>query len=118
MNNLSNMLNMTPHAIAIVSNDGAKTIIPPSGKVARVKTAETVIDSLDLGINIVSTTVTGVEGFDGIPQFSLVIVSSMVLDNLPAMFPYRAYAPDTGATAIRNAEGQIEAVTRLRARSR
>ena len=114
--NLSSMINMTPHAIAIVGNDGAKTIIPPSGKVARVKTAEQVIDSLDFGVPVVQTVVTGVEGFDGVPSGASVIVSSMVLDNLPAKCPFRlrAYAPDTGATAIRNADGQIEAVTRLR----
>jgi hypothetical protein len=116
MNNLANLVNLTPHAINIVGSNGAKTVIPPSGKVARVKTADTIIDSLDLGVSVVSTTVTGVEGFDDIPQFSSVIVSSMVLDNLPAKLPYRAYAPDTGATALRNAEGQIEAVTRLRTR--
>jgi hypothetical protein len=112
---ITTLINLTPHAISIVGNDGAKTIIPPSGKIARVTTAETVVDSL-LDVTVVSTTVTGVQGFDWLPEGASVIVSSMVLDNLPTNFPYRAYAPDTGATALRNAEGQIEAVRRLRTR--
>lgn len=43
-----------------------------------------------------------------------IIVSSMVLDNMPLMA--NVYAPDTGSTAIRNDKNQIIAVTRLRSK--
>ena len=118
MTNLNYITNLTPHAITIAPESGVKTIIPPSGKVARVKTSDRVVAVALQGIEIVATTIDAVDGIDGLPAGAAIIVSSMVLDNLPPNCPYEAYAPDTGATAIRNADGQIEAVTRLRTRVR
>lgn len=41
------------------------------------------------------------------------LVSAMVLARLGSEYRGWAFAPDTGATAIRNDKGQIEAVTQL-----
>jgi|Deesub1362A_J573_1020465.scaffolds.fasta_scaffold03301_3 hypothetical protein len=55
-------VNMTPHAITIVGEDGlVKLVIPPSGKVARVRTEQTIVGSINT-ISIVKTELGDVEG--------------------------------------------------------
>jgi len=56
------LVNLTPHEITIVGEDGeVKTVIPPSGKVARVKTVQEKVDEIN-GIPIVRTKFGAVEG--------------------------------------------------------
>ena len=70
-----------------------------------------------VGVSAITRTPSDVEGifeddFDKHPNG--VLVSAMVLDNLPpSLRQYPIYAPDTGTSAIRNEKGQVEAVTRL-----
>ena len=109
-------VNLTPHAIVVRGKDGVDSIIHPSGKVARVMTTEVVIDPSNAPFPVVKTRITGITGIDGIPDGHAGLVSSLVLDNLPREVEGAFFAPDTGPTAIRNAEGQIVAVTRLRLR--
>lgn len=102
------MLNLTPHAITLIASDGRETVIPPSGTVARVSTTEEVAGMLD-GIPVVIRRFGDVTGLpaDGTPC----IVSALVLSAVPGR--PGVYAPDTGATARRNAAGQVTGVTRL-----
>ena len=103
------MLNLTPHPITLRTPQGDVTIAP-SGVVARVVTTETVVaKTFDHGVPVVERTFNDVVGLpdDG----TQCLVSALVLSAVPGRVG--VYAPDTGATAIRSADGQIVAVTRL-----
>lgn len=104
------MINLTPHPITIRRTDGAEVTIPPSGMVARVTTVETVIGTCpETGVPIVARTYGEVRGLpeEGTPC----LVSALVLAAVPGR--KGVFAPDTGATAVRDDRGQIIAVTRL-----
>lgn len=101
-----NLLNLTPHAITLRTPDGDVTF-PPSGKIARVETVETITGEL-AGVPVIARSMGATTGLptDGTPC----LVSAMVLSAVPGMIG--VYAPDSGPTAIRE-NGQIVAVTRL-----
>lgn len=104
------MFNLTPHAITVRAPDGTDHTFPPSGVVARVSMLETVVGVCPVtGAPIITRAAGDPVGLpeDGSPC----IVSAMVL----AACPGRAgvFAPDSGPTAVRDARGQIVAVTRL-----
>lgn len=101
------MLNLTPHAIRVLVN-GEIVTFEPSGIVARVETVETVVGTHN-GIEIVERTTGEVTGLPEDGQDC--IVSAMVLSAVPGR--EGVYAPDTGATAIRNDKGHIDHVVRL-----
>lgn len=104
------MLNLTPHPITIVREDGSRVTFEPSGLIARVATTETQIGiEPTTGVPVVSRTLGQPQGLpeEGTPC----LVSAMVLGACPGR--RGVFAPDSGPTAIRNAQGQIEAVTRL-----
>jgi hypothetical protein len=105
--------NLTPHAITVVIGEHFVTF-PPSGMVARVEAVESAAEPLcdELGntaIPVVRRTTGRVVGLpdDGGPY----LVSAMVLAACPGRLG--VFAPDTGATAVRDAKGQIVAVRRL-----
>lgn len=102
------MLNLTPHPIVIRLPDGGERVLPPSGRVARVATAEEVVAEIG-GVPVVRRTFGSVEGLppDGTPC----VVSALVLAAVPGRSG--VYAPDTGPSAIRDEQGRIVAVTRL-----
>lgn len=102
------MLNLTPHPIVIRRPDGTDWTIPPAGTVARVATVERVIGDLD-GVPVVRLEYGEPIGLP--PEGTPCIVSALVR----AAVPGRAgvYSPDTGATAVRDPQGRIIAVTRL-----
>lgn len=103
------MLNLTPHAITIKTPNGSTTF-QPSGTVARVNTIEKVVGTCTVtGVEVIVRTLGEVVGIPTDGQS--VIVSSMVLDACKGM--KNVFAPDTGATAIRNEKGHVIAVTRL-----
>lgn len=102
-------LNLTPHAITLRVEMGEFTF-PPSGTIARVSVQQVTVGCLEMGIQVVRNEYGQVTGLpaDG----AMCIVSGMVLAALPAGTA-NVFAPDTGATAIRNEAGHIVAVTRL-----
>jgi hypothetical protein len=105
------MINLTPHAIVIQGPDGSRTTIAPSGTVARATALETAAGD-HAGVPVVTRAWGAVTGLgDARP----VLVSSPVLDACRAQGLDTAgvYAPDTGATAVRDDAGRIVAVTRL-----
>lgn len=105
------LINLTPHALTIAVGDRMVTL-PPSGTVARVATVETaagdvVIDGVT--VPVVLPAYGAVVGLP--PEGTPCIVSALVRAAVPGR--RGVYAPDTGATAIRTAGGQIQAVVRL-----
>ena len=109
--------NLTPHPISFRVDD-LTVSYPPSGTVARVTTHEEAIPAIKGekaflplvrrvfgGVNLGLTTEEG----------EIYIVSSLVLEALRGEDPKPGFfiAPDTGTTAIRDAEGRITAVTRF-----
>ena len=105
---MSEFINLTPHALNIQLPDGSVTTIAPSGVVARVTTEEVVVGSA-AGVPVVERRFGAVEGLpeEGTPC----LVSALVAGAVPGR--RGVYAPDTGASAVRNDKGQIVAVTRL-----
>lgn len=102
------MINLTPHAIRVMTSDGEMRVYEPSGVVARVETVEVLVGEFD-GIPVVERQLGDVIGLpeNGEPC----IVSAMVASALPGR--PGVYAPDTGSTAVRNDKGHIDHVVRL-----
>lgn len=104
------MLNLTPHAITVRSQDGEDHTFHPSGLVARVATEETVIGKcLITGAPIVRRTFGDPQG---LPEAGTPCIVSALVAGACAGRP-GVFAPDSGPTAIRDERGQIVAVTRL-----
>lgn len=106
------IINLTPHNITIRATDG-DIIVPPSGTVARVFTRERDVSKtspLDKKIPVVAREFGEAEGIPDPKEDTIYLVSAMVAS---ATLRDDVFAPDTGPTAIRNENGQIEAVTRL-----
>ena len=115
------MLNLTPHEIVIVEEDGAEIAsFPASGTIARVSVIEKVtgIQYFDgIPVDIITSAFGEVEGLPSLSDLEgheRFLVSSMVLDRLGPEWSGIAFAPDTGKSAVRDAQNQIVGVTRLR----
>jgi len=132
------LINLTPHPITVVGEDGeVRTIIPPSGVVARVETGQTVVGQV-CGIPVVRTVFGVVEGLpwqcsncrgnpnvcEHVPDLQLTgkclhqepqkvfIVSSMVAQAVA--FREDVVAPDTSPqSAVRDEQGRIVGVKRF-----
>ena len=105
------MLNLTPHAITVETDNGHVTF-EPSGVIARVDTYTKFIDTLENGISVVQRSYGEVKNVPELPCESF-LVSSMVLDKLPKEYSGVAFAPDTGLGAIRDEKGNIVVASRL-----
>ncbi|HRV02241.1 MAG TPA: hypothetical protein P5539_11170 [Mesotoga sp.] len=99
---------LVPHALNI-SVGGETITVEPSGDVARVSVKQEVVGEID-GIPVVKNVYGEVTGLPEPTEDTIYIVSGLVLSRTKRK---DVFAPDTGATAIRNDKGQIEAVTRL-----
>lgn len=112
-----NLVNLTPHAIVLQAADGTRTSIPPSGVVARVSSTPGYPETVD-GVPVPVYTPQMFGSVQGFPASfetdTLYIVSALVISRA-AVCGLPLVAPGTGPNdgAIRNAAGQIEAVTRL-----
>ena len=111
------MLNLTPHPIVLMLDEGDLTI-PPSGNVARVSVHDTPAGEVciadlqnDEAFNVpVCRRVYGEpEGLpaEGVPC----IVSALVAAAVPGR--RGVFSPDTGAGAVRDAQGRIIGVRGL-----
>lgn len=121
------MLNLTPHAINILLEDGQTVTLPPSGAVARVlmdekdcgnkqiaaySTAEASHDPVEVSVPVVKRQPGAVTGLpDYVCGDIPAVVSALVAAALPGA--PGIYAPDTGPTAVRDEHGNIVAVRRL-----
>lgn len=104
------IINLTAHTINVVN--GENNIAYPSEGLARVKTEEKVIGTVD-GIPVVKTVYTTVEGLPDMQEDTVYLVSTLVLQALKANGINRndCLAPNTGVSgAIRDDQGRIVAV--------
>ena len=112
------MINLTPHEIVIVEENGDEIVsFPASGVIARVSVTEKVTGMLrfdGIPVDIITSTFGEVEGLPALPDLEGHERFSMVLDRLGSEWSGIAFAPDTGKSAVRNAQNQIVGVTRLR----
>ena len=111
------MLNLTPHEIVIVDEEGAEIVsFSASGTIARVATSEKEVGVWNYDGDYIAIVVGEKGEVTGLPEDKDVqfLVSGMVLDALGPEYHNIAFAPDTGASAIRDSQGRIIGVTRLR----
>jgi len=106
------LVNLTPHEIVVYdANNNVVLRVPPSGTVARVKTYEKVIGSVN-GVPLVKTEYGQVEGLPDPQPGTVYIVSLLVLQALAGKRS-DLVAPNTAPTplgAVRDAEGRIVGV--------
>ena len=106
------MLNLTPHAIAVLNQITEEVVtFPASGTLARVATETTLVAQVE-GFPIYRTTYGKVEG---VPEAGteMFLVSAMVLAQLGEEYTGWAFAPKTDGTAVRNDKGHIVHVVGL-----
>ncbi len=108
------IVNLTPHAIVLQSPSGERTIIEPTKPAARVATVPGILRALaGLPCRVFGPTIYGeVDGLPDPEDGAIYLVSLIVLGRTSR---YDVFAPGTGPNdgAVRNAAGQVEAVTRL-----
>ena len=107
--------NLTPHVI-VYERDGIRREFPSDGKI-RIGQINTPLAKID-GMEVNGVELGDLEGVpDDVEVDDVVIVSSVVgsfAKQEPFLFrPLVVLCPDTGPTAKRNAEGQIESVSQF-----
>lgn len=105
-------VNLTPHAIDVVSEgDNANLTIPPSGTVARVNASSEVVDRLN-GIDVAQSTFGPVEGLPDPCEGTIYIVSMLVGQRVVGR--HDVVGPDTGpGSVVRDADGKIVGIKRF-----
>lgn len=101
---MQEVVNLTPHAISVMTEEGIRTF-EPSGVVARVQTTTETLESVS-GVPVSRTQFGEVSGLPAPKSGVVYIASSLVASH--AKRP-DVLSPDTGPTAIRK-DGQIVAV--------
>ncbi len=108
-----NIVNKTPHALVVRPAAGDDIVFAPVAPPARVATTAVVGEPID-GIPVARTVWGEVENLPAPSADTVYLVSALVLARVPERAGVDVFAPDTGATAIRVADGpkkgQIEAV--------
>jgi len=104
------IVNLTPHDITL-TRDGVDTIFPKSGQVVRCESCQIPDAPIGGTIPLVVNTFGNVIGLPN-PAPGVVYLVSNVVAAHPSIAGKRldVVAPNTGPTAIRNAEGQTIAV--------
>lgn len=106
------LINLTPHEITLVRKDGEKVVIPPSGKVARVRVEQKEVGEID-GFPVVQSEFGEVEGLPEEREGVIYIVSFPVLQALQGTRS-DVVAPDTSPQgAVRDEQGRIIGVKRF-----
>jgi len=105
-------VNLTPHEIVVVGeNKEVKTVILPSGEIARVKIKQEFTTTVE-GIPVVKTIFYEVEGLPEPQSDTIYIVSSLVAQAVPHRED--VVAPDTSPEGVvRDSEGRIIGVKRF-----
>lgn len=95
------IVNLTPHQINIIADDGKVVSIPPSGQVARVAQTREPRGSID-GITVTYSTFGDVEGLPDPQDGVIYVVSGLVLSAVPDRTD--VFAP---GEAVRDGEGRV-----------
>lgn len=119
-NKINKIINLTPHEIKIVGEDGeAIATFPPSGKVARVQQESVEIPEMTKklgGIKVVKTEYKEIDNLPPKEEGKIYIVSVVVLQALKQRGIERndVVAPDTGPeSVVRDFQGNIIGVKRF-----
>lgn len=96
-----NFINMTPHALNIIQEDGSVYTLPSSGQVARVETTRTVAYVMD-GIEVFETVWGDVIGLPEFNKGDVYIVSALVAQR--CKYRTDVYSP---GELVRNEAGQV-----------
>ena len=111
------IINLTPHALTLISPSGEETIIPPSGEVARVSSTPGALTSpAGFPCLVASPTIFGeVTGLPAPHEGVWFIVSGLVGGALVGKGRQDVLVPGTGPADCprRNDKGHITGVTRL-----
>lgn len=110
---MTQIKNLTPHAITLVGADGSQTSVPPSGVVARVSTVAGSKLESSLPVELWSSSSLGaVVDLPDPEEGVLLLVSSLVAG---AAKRADVFSPGTGPNdgAVRNDKGHVVGVTRL-----
>lgn len=95
------LINLTPHAITLVNEDGTvREVVQPSGALARVAAHDEVVDSIGGGFPVVSTVYGEVEGLPEPSDDVIYIVSALVAQRVhgrrDVLVPARTVRDDKG----------------------
>lgn len=104
------IINLTPHAITIEKSDGTQITVSPTTPAARVQQQHVLLPAVD-DIPVSHVVYGLVENLPDPQPDTIYVVSAMVAQQCRNRDD--VLAPDTGATAIRDASGQIVAVRGL-----
>ena len=99
------LVNLTPHEVVVLCEDGSRKVFPPSGQIARVEVEDVCLGQID-GMPINKGKVKKVSGIPKAQDGTMYIVSLFVLQNSDRE---DLISPDTN-NAIRDNEGKIIAV--------
>ena len=105
---MTRFVNLTPHVITIVNDNGEKIIeIPPSGEVVRVNISQEIVRYVD-GIPVKKTVFNDIQNLPEPQNDTIFIVSTIVLQALKDKGINRddVVAPDTNS-AVRDENGRI-----------
>ena len=98
---MSILINLTPHDITFISENGENRIIPPSGELARVAAKTVTVGYID-GIPVTTTEFGAVEGLPEPAANTIYIVSSLVAQRVPERID--VYVP---SESVRDENGRI-----------
>lgn len=105
------LVNLTPHAISVLGEDGEVLMLSPSGQVARVTSSCTQVGALD-GVPVVKTEYGTVENLPAPEAGKVFVVSVLVAQQCAGRED--VVSPDTGPdSAVRDADGRIIGVKRF-----
>ena len=104
-----NIINLTQHDIVIALPDETRVIVPPTAPPARMATKTVQLPPF-AGIPVVTTEFGDVQNLPDPQPSTIYIVSTLIAQRVKRA---DVLSPDTGPTAIRNANNQIEAVRAL-----
>jgi hypothetical protein len=111
------IINLTPHALTLVSPSGESTTLPASGSVARVTSTPGTVEARE-GFPCLVASPTQFGEVTGLPDptpGTVFVVSGMVGSALAGRGRTDVFVPGTGPNdgALRNEAGHIVGVTRL-----
>lgn len=104
------VVNLTPHEVVVVLENGEKVTFPPSGVVARVATNEEQLRTV-YRVPVVKREWGQLENVPEPEEGVFYLVSSVVFE--AAQGRKDLLVPDTGKTAVRDEKGQVVAVRRF-----
>ena len=79
---MTNIINLTPHALNIINASNEAVVISPTGKIARVSSKTEIVDTIN-GINIMKQTFGDVIDLPESTENTIFVVSRMVKDRVP-----------------------------------